>query len=457
MPTASRRSRIPTNELGAPGIVSNLDGWLDTWEQNPKLRWPHSVHVYDAMRNDAHIESGLDAIGLPIERSTWDLTPESVKGCDPAVVEHVRRDLGIPERGKILRRPRGGVDLDDTIRHALLQLVFGHMVFEQVYEIHDGRARLAKLAPRMPHTINGWGVGRHGAIEAIKQLVPRPNGMWDEVTIPIDRLVVFTRRQEGSDPTGRSILRSAYIHWDLKQKLIRVDALAAERHGTGVPVVTYDATQLTRKEALDIASNVRSGEFAGVSLEQGTADLDIKGVEGQLHDTLASVKYHDQEISRRMLAMFLDLGHDNGARSLGETFVDFFVMAQMSTANSIAKVINEHVIRDLVEHNWGPDEPYPLIACDEITADSDLTAESLYQLARGGYIIPDPELEAWFRKRYGMPASMIAAGARPPITTIEQAAIAAAADQPIDPETLAGLKARFARLSAGPRHVPSRP
>lgn len=446
---ATTRTKTPIGELGAPGITASLDGWLDTGETTPELRWPTSVRTYDAMRNDSHIEGCLDAITLPIERSHWDLDPDTVVECRPEVVAQVRSDLDLPEEGKRLIRPRNSVDFDDFLRQAVsLELVYGHMLFEQVYELDAGLAHLRKLAPRMPSTILGWDLDRYGGLQAVKQLVPRPNGMWDEVVLPIDRLVVFTRRKEGSDPTGRSILRSCYLNWHLKQKMIRIDAIAADRHGTGVVQFDYDPNEISETKALDIAKNVRVGEYAGLAIAQGHGDLQLKGVDGQLHDTLSSIRYHDQEMARRMLAMFLDLGHDNGARSLGDTFVDFFVTALQATANHLEQVINEHVIRDLVELNYGPNEPYPLVRCDEITADVDLTAEALKALADGGYLIPDPQLEEWMRRRLGMPAPV---AGRPAQSTVP------ASDNDAEQPTLEQLQAKLSELKAGPRAVPSRP
>jgi len=441
----------PTGEIGAPGIASSIDGWIDSWDDNPLLRWPHNVHIYDRMRTDAHLESGLDAIHLPILQTPWDLTPDSVAECRPEVVKLVREDIGIAEKGTRLRRPRNAVVFDDFLRHALLQDVFGHMVFEQCAEVIDGKARLRKLAPRMPKTIQGWDLDRHGGLQAIKQLIPLPNGQWDEKRIAINRLVVFTRRKEGSDPTGRSILRSAWVHWIDKVGLLKVDTMSGERNGMGVPVVYYDPNRMTKKEALDIASNVRAGEFAAAAFEEGAGRLELLGVDGQVKDLMASIRYHDQEMSRRMLAMFLDLGHDNGARSLGETFVDFFVMAVQAEAKHIAGVINEHVIRDLVEWNYGPDEPWPLLECDEITADADVTAASLKMLAESGYIIPDPASEAVLRRRYRLPESPI--GAPPgiaPVNRVDQP------DETPDDGTIEALEQQVARLKAGPRAVPTR-
>jgi hypothetical protein len=71
----------------------------------------------------------------------------------------------------------------------------------------------------------------------------------------------------------------------------------------------------------------------------------LVGVEGSLPDTLASIKYHDEQMARRFLAMFMQLGStETGSRALGQSFVDFFALAQESIATDYTKVTNEHII-----------------------------------------------------------------------------------------------------------------
>lgn len=454
----------PTAELGAPGITSGSlagAGWLDTWETTTELAWPHSVHTFDRMRKDGHLSSALRSITLPIRRSRWFLEPDPE--VRPAVYDLVRTDLGLVDAGR-RRRRRQGIVWNELLAHALLELPFGHMVFEQVYELGppptpidgvDEVAHLRKLGPRLPRTINGWDIARDGGLEAIVQLVPDANGFWRDQRIPIERLVVFCNEREGSDWAGTSILRPAYPHWLIKQQLMRIDAMAGERNGMGVPWVEFDEDNgASETVALDIAKKVRAGEEAGLATALGKYRFQLVGLQGQVRDILESIRYHDQEMGRLTLAMFLDLGHDNGARSLGDTFVEFFVMALQTVADDIADVVTEHVIRDLVEVNFGPDEPYPLLRCDEITADKAPTAEALKQLAESGYLIPDAELEVLLRRRYGFPIPPgMPTGPAPaiPVETGIDVEEPAGGEAP----TLAELEARLARLRAGgPRVLP---
>lgn len=397
-------------EIGSPGITS-FGGFLETWEETPELQWPNSLLVYDRMRRtDGHIASILRALTLPIRRARWHLEGDDVR---EEVTTAVQTELGLNPRGRgRRRRRRQGISWDPFLRHALLHLPLGFMPFEQVYEIgppapglegafpHSEVAHIRKLAPRMPRTISGFELEPDGGLKALRQWVGS-RGSYEEKTLELDRLVMFVNDQEGSDWLGNSILRAAYKHWLVKDLLVRLGPMAVERNGMGLPVVTYPQGG-DRELALAIATNVRAGEDAGVAVPDGYV-LELIGVTGSVRDELPLIHYHDQESGRNALAMFLDLGHDRGARSLGETFVDYFLMSLEAVADFVGEIVTEYVIADWVRLNFGEDEAYPDLIADGLEATSAPTADALKALADAGIIVADDPLEDDVRERYHLP------------------------------------------------------
>jgi hypothetical protein len=407
----------PTTELGVPG-VSTIGGSLDTWEDSPDLRFPLSAIVYDKMRRNAQLDSILRAITLAVRQA---FRRSTLRGADvrPAVMQFVESELGLDalDDGR-RRRRREGIVLDDLIRHALLMLPFGFIPHEQVYEVgppSPGQnpaelprlvAHVRKLSPRMPRSITAVNVARDGGLIDVRQHVPRRDGSpgWEEAVIPRDRLVMFVNDREGGDWTGRSIFRSSYGHWLINLRLHKLSAVIVERNGLGVPTVSVPPGGDEAK-ALSIAKRFRAGAEAGAAVPDGYV-LRLVGVEGNTVDPLPLIKYHDEAMGRAALAMFLNLGHDNGARSLGDTFVDYFVMALGAVVEEIEGTITEYVIRDLVALNFGDGEAYPELVADPIRAEGTPTAEALNTLATGGLLGPiDPGLIADVRRRYGLPAA----------------------------------------------------
>lgn len=412
-------------ELGTPGnIASTWDPLTNqsarryepappehTWE----LAHPADVAVFQEMRrSDGQIMSLLKALRLPIQSAAWALDTE---GCRDEVVEFVRTNLGLDLPGeRRQRRRRNGVVWTDHVREALLMLPFGHVFFEQVYAYRrdDNRVYLRKLALRLPTTIRRIVLARDGGLEGIVQ--NPPEGYVDAdldlhgIFIPVDRLVGYVLDREGADWTGNSILRTAYKNWLIRDVLMKVDAQSVERNGMGIPTFAYDpATPGAREEAERIVEEVRAGESAGVVYpvsETGASDaFKLVGVSGDVVDAVPRMKYHDQQISRSALAMVLDLGHDAGARSLGETFQSLFTNAVQAIAEDVAAVATEHIIRDLVEINYGPDEPYPVLTPGRLRDNEEITLDALASLAGAGIITPDSGLEEHVRKRTGLPES----------------------------------------------------
>lgn len=232
----------------------------------------------------------------------------------------------------------------------------------------------------------------------------------DTVCIEVDSPSHLYLVGEQLVPTHNSILRTAYKNWLIRDVLMKVDAQSVERNGMGIPTFAYDpATPGAREEAERIVEEVRAGECAGVVYpvsETGASDaFRLVGVSGNVVDAVPRMKYHDQQISRSALAMVLDLGHDAGARSLGETFQSLFTNALQAIAEDVAAVATEHIIRDLVEINYGADEPYPVLTPGRLRDNEEITLDALASLAGAGIITPDSGLEEHVRKRTGLPES----------------------------------------------------
>jgi hypothetical protein len=395
----------PQKEIGYAQAV-NYNWWLYEEENTPELVWPQSVTVYDQMRRtDAQVASVLRAVNLPVRRTQWRIDPA---GARARVVKFVADDLGLPIVGKGDRKPpprsKDKFSWQDHLRLALLELVFGHMFFEQVYTVNDAgtEAHLRKLAPRMPKTIERIDVAPDGGLISIKQwwtrldTTPQP--------IPVDRLVAYVHDREGGNWLGQSILRPAYKNWLIKDRLLRVQAQTIERNGMGIPLYKgqEEASAEDLSKGLAMATSWRSGEAAGSAVPFG-ADLVLRGVEGRLPDANPAIRYHDEQVARAVLAHFLNLGTQTGSWALGATFADFFVFSLQTLAQQIADVTTQHVIEDIVDVNFGPEEPAPRLVFDEIGSQQAATAQALKLLVDAGVIHPDQVLEESSREQYGLP------------------------------------------------------
>jgi hypothetical protein len=390
----------PTAEIGY--ATTRTSFWTyDEQETTPELQWPMSVQVYDQMRRtDAQVASVLRAVTLPVRRTPWRIDPA---GAAPEVVQFVAENLGLPIVGEMpgpSPRTRDRFSWPEHLREALLMLPFGHMFFEQVYRVDGDRAYLRKLAPRMPRTIAQVDVADDGGLIAITQHWTRTEAR--PQPIPVNRLVAYVHDREGGNWLGFSLLRPAYKHWLIKDRLLRVQAQTIERNGMGVPLYKAAETETDLTAGLNMAKAWRAGESAGSAVPNG-ADMVLRGVEGTLPDANPAIRYHDEQIARAVLAHFLNLGTQTGSWALGTTFADFFTLSLQTLAQQIADTATMHIVEDLVDVNFGETVPAPRIVFDEIGSRQTATAAALKSLFDAGAIFPDEALEESLRQQYGLP------------------------------------------------------
>lgn len=421
---------VPIYTPGGTGFT------VESMDLNVDLTFPASAVVFDRMgREDGQVVSVIRAIVQAIVSARRTLGGTDVR---PEVAAFVRTELGLDDQGRARRRRQGIVHRHHRRESATAMLRYGFMPYEQVYDVGPaapgltdpayppGRlyAHLRKLGARNPRTLSEVRVAADGGLSGIVQ-APRPgttnpNGVF----IPTDRLVMYVNEQEGADWTGVSALRASYKHWLVKDALIRLGAQVVERNGMGLPVVEY-AEPKYKTEALALSRALRAGSTAGAAVEQGKIRVNIVGTQGSIVDGLPWVKYHDEAIGRTLLAMVLNLGHDGGLGSAttSQTFADLLAEFINSINAYLDEVDTEHIIRDLVELNYGPDEPYPVLTSEDVTGESEPTAEALKALADAKLLTPDRPTEDALRVRYRLP----------PVDDATRAPIAPTYDPAVDP------------------------
>jgi len=398
----------PTTDIGVPDFAWGQWGQgllSDWWETSPELIWPQSVVTFGRMRHDPQIKGVLSAYLFPLMRANWALDPA---GCKDEVVQLVADDVGLPILGAD-PNPSGarrrGVIWKRHLRQALTYQIYGYAPFERRYRIDpDGLCRLDNLGQRMPWTVAMMNLNKDATIDTIQQST-------QHTPIPASRLVWYVSDQEGANWAGISPLRACYAPWLLKHETWRVHATSIRRFGMGVPTVTAPAgaTVAQVQQAQQLASAMRVGDQSGAGLPSGFK-YELQGLVGSVPDPMAFISYLDSQISRQALAGLMDLATTvHGARALGETFLDFFILSLKSLADEVSLIATSGwpempgIVTDLVDMNWGPDEPAPQIVCTDLGTNYELTEDVVGKLVQFGAIDPDPGLDNFLRKRWGLP------------------------------------------------------
>jgi hypothetical protein len=362
------------------------------------------------MRADSQIEGLFFGLIQPIMKYQWLIDPN---GADDWVVQALASDLNLNIKDSEplpMQRKKGRFNFYEHQQNAFLALLYGHYGFEQVgpviqdpkWKANGGtRWQLHKLAPREPRTIYQINVSQDGSLISVKQMLPA--SMTGELPeIPIDRLVWYPWAKEGANWVGRSMIRSCFRNWLLKDKLLRIDVINHERAG-GIPIAIAQegATPSEISDQAKLAQSMKVTDTGGGALPFGSK-LEIMRSSGS--DIIHSINYHDEQMARRFLLMVMQLGQTHvGARNLGEVFIDFFTNGQRSVADWFVNIFNEHVIEDWIDWNLGTDyENVPQLIYEDTSQNERLSTADLVALIDAHAIVVDEDLEIMLRDRFNL-------------------------------------------------------
>lgn len=392
---AKKKRTIPG--IGASG-TTNFQGVIDTEEYVTKLQGTELYTTVDKMRwSDASVQAALLMCELPIRAAEWSIEAGTEDAQGEEIAEFVKECL-FDEM--VLK-------WDNTLRQILLMNPYGVMVFEIIYKIRDdGKICWRKWAPRLPKTIEKWNVDKNGELESVMQRAYKNNSL-QEFTIPIQKLMIFTNRQEGDNYLGTSLLRQAYKHWFFRDKYYKIDAVATERNGIGIPIVTLPEgfSDDDYNDAVTMAENVRGHEKAYIVKKQGWEFEFADQKASTLKDPKEMLEHHTREILKSILAQFIDLGGSgSGSYALAKDQSAIFLQSLDSSAKLIEGIVNKE-IEKLVDFNYTvQQDQYPkLVHSDLGTKDVKEIAEATQMLVFSGVIRPDDKLEDYLRTVLKLP------------------------------------------------------
>jgi phage gp29-like protein len=392
------------DEIGATGtkIFSGIidDEYLKEWK-NPIKR---CEIVNRMLKSDATVKAIQLVLSLPLESARWSIDIDEDAGDEEREIMDVVDDMIFHEMT---------IPWQDTLRQILSFLPYGFSVFEKVWARDEQRnmVKLRKLAPRLQSTIKKWFTDETGGLSAIEQRAYYTTGektIYKTVVIPVDKLAVFSYRQEGSNFEGESILRAAYKHWFIKDKLYLIQAVGLERHALGIPVITLPrgASPDDKNYAKQIVKSWRAHEEAGAVFPEGVKIENITGtVQSQV--LKQAIDHHDAEIAKSVLAQFIQLGTggQSGSWSLSKDQSDFLLMTLNGIAQYLCDRMTEYVIKPFVKMNWGEKQFYPKMKCEEISKSNNMeTLAAIQQLVGLQLIQPDAKMEEWARRVFNIPA-----------------------------------------------------
>jgi len=375
------------------GTVIDL-GIITTDEYLQELIGHQGLTMYDnMMRSNATVSEVIDLVTLPLRTAKYDIPP----------VSEDKRDIEVADYVKAALFESMNITWPQLIESIVEMMPFGFSLFEKVYKTIEWNGQ-EKFGLDLHYigqkSVYAWQTedGKPG----ITQMTD--NG--HKASVPEENLLRFTYRQRGDDYQGRSILRSAYVHWYNVVNFYKISGIAYERGAIGVPMVSTppNASPTDKTKAENIAKNMRANEHAFASLPEGykLEILDMKG--NTVIDPMPLISHHNVQIARAALTEFMHLGQTpNGSHAASYDQSTMFEKSEEAVAIYIQGVINT-LIREIVNINFFDVKEYPKMIVSDITR-QDLNSHStnLQRLYQSGAITPDLTTEQAIRRTFGLP------------------------------------------------------
>lgn len=409
------KKHVNYKQLGVSGL-KRFSGYVYE-EFLTKLRWPYASDIYKEMSdNDPVVGAILYLAEMLIRKVEWSTDP-----CGKTPRHKEAADL--------LYSCMHDMDTSwaDTISEILSMLTYGFSFHEVVYKVRrgplesngkykskykDGKIGWRRIPIRAQSTFHQWEFDDDGDIKAFVQLAPP---LYDMVTIPLSKGLLFRTRVQKDNPEGKSLLRNAYRPWYFKKHIEEIEAIGIERDLAGLPVLTapegldlWDDTneqmKVLKGNAEKLIANVRRDSEEGILLPYGW-DLKLLATgSARQFDTNAIINRYDNRIAITMLSdLILIGGEKTGSFAMAETKQSLLSTSLEAQVQSIVDVFNNYAVPTLMEFNGYSDlEEYPKIIASEIETPS-LKELALLLRSMGLDISKDMELQNYLRRISHMP------------------------------------------------------
>jgi phage gp29-like protein len=323
-------------------------------------------------------------------KKTWDIKPASDDERDLAIASFVR---------EVLDRIEGSF-LDD-LRHIGNAIRYGYSIAELVWEPwetvrYGERLALRAIKDKPPEQFQ-FSADRYGNLTGLCQhSTPQERQL-----LPLRKFVHYAFESEGENPYGHGLLSRCYWHdWFMREGW-KFWAVYLERFGSPLvrATVPQGTTQAQREELETVITSIQ--QRTGIVIPEGFA-LDF------VEATRSGVAGYQEFIGEQKEAIaIVVLGQtlttfvgSHGSQALGTVHQTTKNEIVAADAESLATVVNEQIIRRIVEANFTGVDRYPVWVW-EITDMHELEAFAriVVRLNKSGIRVPTE----WVHRTFGVP------------------------------------------------------
>lgn len=364
--------------FGEQGVYKDTTGELP--DQEDFLTGDFDLEVYEKMMTDGQVKAAMDMIKLSATAKGYD-----VVGDDPETKKYAEF---INENLELIKG-----NIDDVLGEMLTALEYGFSCTEKVFERKDGKIVLKRMKTLNPHSVRVK-TDRFGDIIYVKQRVGSK-----VIKIPADKILWYTHDKKFGNVYGNSALRTVYKHWFIKDKMYRFANIAYERYGTPL-LVGNVADAKDAGKMRDLLRKING--MTGLAISGGDT---VTAIQGSNADFVGYIEHHDRKIMESMLVppMMLGVGRgQSGSYALTDNQFDVFMFRLQALQRDLKSLIEEEIIRPLVDLNFPNVKKYPAFQFRPLTKeDSKTMSEVFTAMITAGVVAPSEE---WIREMLGFPA-----------------------------------------------------
>lgn len=439
-----------------PVGYSGYEGWrYHTDDYRTELSGIEGLRLLEEMASDDMIiASGLQAIES--------LMRPAVRTLEPAEHAQGNRALELVE----MCMENLATPWSEFIGQVLSCLIFGHSVFAPVWaecNEKDVRYKWVEFQPRPQLTLRYWSMDGAGQVQGWYQDAsilwqysggflssggflwgtnwdnrgvaltgPEKDDMLNDYNaaakdnlkqygwfwLPREQMLMFRRAARDGNPMGSSLIRPCYAGWRNMRELERIEGIALERFGGGLPVIKapldfWEKNHPLLKVLYEIVRNVRMDESAGVVMpsdvnEDGKPllDFELQSTASRAADISAPINRYAKRILMTMMADVMMVGHESvGTQSLAETKDQLLLRSIDQYLTIISHEFNTRAIPQLLAMN-----NVDIAAAPKLTLTAPRTqsakdlAQMLQALAQADFMLADdPAVEAFIREAADLP------------------------------------------------------
>lgn len=344
------------------------------------------IETYKSMMKDAEIKAAFSLIKFATLSRDWKVVYSEKAKDSEKIVKYLRYCFDHMD-GR----------LSGSLTNLLYAIPYGFAVSEIVYKLiqegeFTGKVGIRKIKGLDPEAIN-FKTDKYGNLKEVLQEAQEFGA--DPIKLPLNRLIVYTNEKEFGNYYGNSRLRSIYKNWFIKDIVTKFWNIALERFGMPILVGRVPSSK-DLNEMHNILTNVQSKSSLATVEGWDVSALETGIGRSAGGDFKACLQYHNSQICKGMLIPETLIGGEaGGSFAKAKVGFDIFVLMLKSLEIDLCGIVEQYLIKPLLNYNFGELEEYPQFVFEPLTKAEFLELAKVFSLlVRNGVVGAD---ETWIR------------------------------------------------------------